>query len=334
MLRSPSSRANPEQQRVTDRPLRRRIATVLLAGGLAVASLTGCGEGGGGPQPPAHGAYIGAAVKPSSYTETGRIEAFQNFERSTGRALDIVHTYHPWTQAFPTKAERHFLEAGQQVLIGWAGSDCPGIAAGRYDSLIRRRAEAVKRLDTPVFIAFRWEMDRPNLRGKVGSPADYIAAWKHTRQIFDDVGATNVGWVWAPTAKGFTGGYAQAYYPGDDQVDWLGVDAYTGPRLRPFSQVMAAFMRFAAKHDDKPAMVAEFGLSDRGGKRPGWLAAARTYVKAHPQLKAVLYFNWNTEPRDNAQLALQASATGRRAFHAWLADPYFNTDDRTVRRPR
>lgn len=286
-----------------------------------------------GPRPPAKGAWIGASVQPRDLSSQGRIQAFQEFESLTGRALDVVHTYHPWDEPFPSEADRHFLDNDQELLIGWAGSDSPGIAAGRYDRLIRQRARDVKAVDEPLMIAYRFEMDRPNLRSQVRSAKDYIAAWKHIRAIFTEEGATKVGWVWAPTAKGFTEGDAADFYPGDNQVDWLGVDAYTGPRLRPFSEVMSAYMDFAADHPGKPIMIAEFGLSDRDGKRPAWLKAAREYVKEQPRIKAVLYFNGNSEARPNALLALQPSETGRAAFHEWLAEPYFNTRRRPVKEP-
>lgn len=286
------------------------------------------------PRPPAKGAWLGAAVVPDEYTSTGRIRAYREFERSTGRRLDIVHTYHRWHDPFPNRVDEHFLDSGAQLLTGWAGTDCRGIAAGEYDDLIRQRARDVKALGEPFLLAFRWEMDRPNLRGQVGSAADYVAAWRRTKRIFDEVGATNVGWVWAPTAKGFTDGYAQDYYPGDEYVDWVAVDAYTGSQVRPFADVMTPFMRFSAKHGQKPVMIAEFGLSHRAGRRTAWLAAAREYVKDNPRIKAVLYFNGDMNDGPDRQFALDNSSSGRRAFHSWLADPYFNIQDHEVTQPR
>ena len=68
-------------------------------------------------------------------------------------------------------------------------------------------------------------------------------------------------------------------------------------------------------------------------KRPAWLEAAREYVKEQPRIKAVLYFNGNSEARANAQRALHPSETGRAASPEWLADPYFNARRRPVTEP-
>jgi hypothetical protein len=40
-----------------------------------------------------------------------------------------------------------------------------------------------------------------------------------------------------------------------------------------------------------------------------------------------------TQQRAQAQLALQPSRTGLAAFHAWLADPYFNASKMKVTQP-
>ncbi len=49
---------------------------------------------------------------------------------------------------------------------------------------------------------------------------DYVTAWRHIHDIFEQEGATNVRWVWAPNVKpGLPTPYAELY-PGDDYVDW------------------------------------------------------------------------------------------------------------------
>ena len=180
------------------------------------------------PLMPARGAYFGAWVGPTVYTQQGRIAAVDALQQQIGRRLDIVHIYLQQQAAFPTSSDLAFVRQGSTLLVSWALNDSRGIAAGQYDSTIRQRAREIKAIGKPVFLEWRWEMDRPNLRSQVGPPADYIAAWKHIRRIFAEQHTDNVAWVWCPSARGFTGGYAPAYYPGDTQVDWVCADAYPG----------------------------------------------------------------------------------------------------------
>ena len=169
-----------------------------------------------GPTPPAHGAFFGARVKGATYTDSADIAAVAHLQQNIGRRLAIVHVYHLWQDPFPSSSDLAFLRQGSTLLLSWSGTDTRAIAAGRYDSMIRQRALAVKALGRRIFLEWRWEMDRPGLQAQIHSPADYIAAWDHIRSIFAEEHVTNVGWVWCPTADGFATGKAPAYYPGNN----------------------------------------------------------------------------------------------------------------------
>ena len=150
-----------------------------------------------GPQPPTTGAWVGAWVKPAAGQDdqAGRVAAIATFEQSIGRPLDVVHVFHKWADDFPSSADLQFIQQGKVLLISWAGTDLRSILSGSQDAIIKARADQVKALQTPVLLRWRWEMNRPNLQASIGTPADYVAAWKHIRAIFTTVGATNVGWV-------------------------------------------------------------------------------------------------------------------------------------------
>ena len=136
-------------------------------------------------------------------------------QQQIGRRLDIVHIYLQADAAFPTSSDLAFVRQGSTLLVSWALNDSPGIAAGQYDASIRQRAQELKAMGKPVFLEWRWEMDRPNMRFEVGSPADYIAAWKHIRQLFAEQHVSNVAWVWCPTARGFTARQRRRLLPGE-----------------------------------------------------------------------------------------------------------------------
>src|SRR5205085_362734 len=124
-----------------------------------------------GPQPPAAGAWLGAWVKPRIPTQVGLVAAEHTFEGQLGRPLDVVQVYHQWDDDFPSAADVQFVRSGKTLMISWAGTDTRVITSGRFDELIRDRAEAIKALGTPVLLRWRWEMNRPNLQGSIWSPA-------------------------------------------------------------------------------------------------------------------------------------------------------------------
>jgi hypothetical protein len=279
---------------------------------------------------PRSGAYLGAYVQPrtvASGQAQALIEAVTSFESRLGHRLGMVHVYHPWPASFPSIADRYFASTGSTLLITWGGTpDFPAIVAGRYDAMIRARAEAIRSLGRPVLLEFRHEMDRPNLQWAVHSSADYIAAWKHIRSIFAAVGATKVGWVWCPTAQGFADGRAQAYYPGDGEVNWICVDAYSASPRQPLGAVISPFLHWAA-HRPKPVLIGEFGVRSDPRGWPSWLTGIGQLAREDPQIKALVYFD--AAGRDSQGRPYNFLLTGNPAatstFASLLAERYFST---------
>jgi hypothetical protein len=271
---------------------------------------------------------LGAWVRPDSLTQTGRLAALNSWEKLVGRRMDVVNTYRRFDQNFFESSDRTVAARGSTLMLSWASEDTRQVAAGAFDSTLVARARELKAFGAPVLLRFRWEMDRPNLRSTVWAPADYIGAWKHVRAVFAHEGVSNASWVWCPTAEGYNGGYAQPYYPGDDQVDWVCADVYAGNKLRRIADLADGFLRFAAEHPAKPAMVGEFGVARSwGDQRAPWLRDAAATFKAHPQIRAVMYFE--SDPLDNAganqQFELADDPAAMAAFKALAGEPYFNT---------
>jgi len=209
-------------------------------------------------------------------------------------------------------------------LLSWSGADTRAIASGTYDSWIRRQALAIKATEKKIFLEWRWEMDRPGLSAEIHSPADYIAAWDHIRAIFARERVDNVSWVWCPTAAGFASGTAPAYYPGNNEVDWVCADAYPGPGpYRSFATIVQPFLRWASGHR-KPIMIGEYGVPQTYGpeQRAGWLWGAAQTARSDPQIKALVYFDGNAQHA----YALQPGSPALRAFRRIAHDSYFNPD--------
>jgi hypothetical protein len=275
---------------------------------------------------PDAGAYLGAWIKPDALTHVGRVAAVAGLEQQLGRPLDIVNTYRRFDQLVGTESDAQLLAQGATLMVSWATGDNRSILAGLHDQLIRKQAAAIRRVRTPVLLRVRWEMDRPNLRATMWSGPDYVAAYRHIRQLFAEQGVRNVSWVWCPTAEGFIRGEAPAFYPGDEQVDWTCVDVYAGKLFQPIGQLMGPFLRWAAQRP-KPIIIGEFGVARGWGsaQRAAWLGDAGRTFKANPQIKAVVYFESNPAgngPKQQFQLAGDPPAF--QAFTRLTRDPYFN----------
>jgi hypothetical protein len=293
----------------------RRKTRLALAAAFAAVAAVGVpvaavpiGATGGESLVPHHGAYLGAYVQAKAYTEPAQINAFQSLERQIGRPLEIVHTYSPWPDAFPTPEDKYFVDQGKILLLTWGGDpNTEAIIAGKDDTMIRARAKALAALGHPILLEFRHEMDRPNLQWTIHGPAAYIAAWDHIRAIFKSVGATNVSWVWCPTGYGFQVGRAQAFYPGNSEVDWVCADVYSTSSSQSLREAASPFLHWASHHD-KPVIIGEFAAGGNPSGWAGWLTRAGQLATTDHQIKAMVYFDAN------------GTDSNGHPFHYWLGN--------------
>ena len=159
-------------------------------------------------------------------------------ESQLGRKFDIINRNHEFSAGLTSDFffDRKHIEDGRTVLMSWRATDNPNstngspdpqrarkIVAGQFDEEIEAMATAVRDLEAPILMMFAWEMDQnPGQPQLIGTPAEFIAAWRYVHRIFQERGATNVEWVWAPRARSFVRGEGQTFYPGSDYVDWIG----------------------------------------------------------------------------------------------------------------
>ena len=276
------------------------------------------------PVPQAGTAYFGTEFSASL---PDRAELVTRQESQIGRRFDIEHTYHTFDSPFPSAYDVQTVDAGRILFLTWSCSLASGgsvkwqdVASGARDSVIDARAADVKRLRQPILMSFCHEPGgAPN---SSGSPADYVAAWRHIVERFRQDGVRNVAWVWTLTAYSFRTGTAAEYYPGDQWVAWVGVDGYVNiscPWLTvgwtSWDGVFGAANAFARDHD-KPLIIAEFSLREdpQDPERKGrWLASSLAEMRTMSQLRAVVAFN-STASCSSYVVSSQASLSGYRAL--------------------
>jgi cellulose synthase (UDP-forming) len=170
------------------------------------------------------------------------------------------------------------------------------VAQGKKDDELRRLANVVAKNPGQTVMmrwghemelsgSYPWATDRPDL---------YRAAYRRVVALFREQGATNVRWLWSPA--GNEG--AEAYYPGDDVVDCVGVtvladsgwDKMFGLPGQSFSELFRPRYKLASSFG-KPVIIAELGVSGGPDREKQWLADAAQSVDQFPLLRAVMYFN-------------------------------------------
>jgi hypothetical protein len=229
-------------------------------------------------------------------------------ERPIGRRFDIVKRYVDWAPGatFPNKSDRT-LAGGKRILdFSWnsinyktrAKVSYQSIANGAWDkSVILPEARKLKSFHHRVFIDFNHEFDNKPQSGE-GSPAQYVAAYRHIHHVMRMAGVHNVIWAWVST--GYLG-HAQeikASYPGAAYVNWVGYDPYNFAQCHsegwktPYQtfQPFYHWLRTQPGMKQKPIMLGEYA-SAPGPKIGSWYAGVASALKRLPRIKAVMQWS-------------------------------------------
>jgi hypothetical protein len=280
---------------------------------------------------PSCGVLWGGYVKPGAVAGTTDWKtSYTGMESKVGRKFDIVKRYHDFSNAgnsgaFPDAAERSLAAGGRIPHFAWVSKNYStgavakwaDIAAGKYDAtVVNPVATRLKNYGGKVFLDFDHEMDGVT-RTANGTPAQYVAAYRHLHNRFAAIGATNVVWVWVPT--GYLGNVSKiaASYPGDAYVDWIGYDPYNFARChsttwRSYESVISGFYNWlkAHGHGNKPFMLAEYGsvAGPTAYARANWFRGQVTALKKYPNIKAIQMFNSSDGGSCNAEISRDAPA--------------------------
>ena len=284
---------------------------------------------------PSTGILLGARAQPqpSDPVVTGDPDedALLYLEAEIGRKLTIDHLYVHLGTPFPYARFAWDNASGRIPFVDWDVIDpfytWSQISAGKADKIINAEARAAAAYKRPIMLSFFHE---PELGvPKYGTPAQFVAAWKHVVDRFRAAGATNVIWVWITEAKVFDQGAADGWYPGRSYVDYVGADGYNwfAARSHPkalWRSVNSLFSSFYAWSVEKhvPAMIAETGcLEDPSNpdRKAAWFQSADAWLHTHPNIKAFVYFNttWRWP------WLVDSSPQSLAAFRALANDPLF-----------
>jgi hypothetical protein len=254
---------------------------------------------------PAEGIIHGAGQDPQSYREYSAMFAapqrpmmLMTYITMTGGPQKVADWQQKVQAALASlQGQNTTLQIGLNLTLGRDdGSGSAGAAAaGEYDAALAAFLTALAAFDVPAWVRIGYEFEGA---WNGYSPEGYVAAYKYITGKIRDAGLDRVATVWC--AAGGSAGFIDfdalmTYYPGDEFVDWWGVDTFSPEELT--NPWLAEFYALAAEHR-KPVMIGE-ATPRYVGAGKGWESWQRWFkpffamVRRHPEIKAISYINWD-----------------------------------------
>lgn len=268
----------------------------------------------------------------------------EQLEQLLGRKLAITSFYQAWGDGpkheFPSSV-LHSLRRGDYLPMitwepwlgafdRWRGQNPRGslrtITSGAVDAYIERWARDAVRYGHPLLVRigheptnawYGWSPDYGN------SAADYRAFWAHVHAIFEAQGARNVLFVWTPFGLD-----ERDFYPGDERVDWIGLDIFNFGGLSQEGLWLDFYTLTKLAYDayrdlGPPLLIAEVATVSLGGGKSVWVRDMfhSLATKNFPQIRAVVLFDHpNTTTNGGIPVDWSVGEVSE-SFEAWKRDP-------------
>ncbi len=282
---------------------------------------------------PQNGCYIGAFIE-NDYTVQGDIGAW---EQMTRKKHASYFTYVGYGRPFPQAWVGKVKAAGAAPHIAFEPNN--GLAEVEDGPYLRAWARDAARSKCPIFLRWASEMNGKTWTAYGGDAEVYIEKFRLISKIMREE-APNVAMVWTPFAEPES--TINSYYPGDEWVDWVGVNIYAvyvndGDPLRPAAQkdILKGLRFMEANYGArKPIHVSEFAATiyckgSAADTVDFAIARMNTFYGAirdqFPDVKAVNWFCWDTIRANHRNNNYSIIDDGRAlaAYRKVVADPYF-----------
>lgn len=278
-----------------------------------------------------------------------KVEDLHKFENLIGREINIVSFYWSWglgKSEVPFSWMRSILSDSKIPLVTWEPWVLPKdyknhvnsiedsnfrlnkLIEGHYDDYIHFWTNGIKKIHGKIYLRLMHEMNG-NWYPWCGTvngnhPEEYILAWQHIHEVFENEDVTNVEWVWCPYALPVPNTVDNAihlYYPGDRYVNWLAIDGYNWGNTRPwshwqeFNDIFHPSYRDILNLSSKPIMVSEIGCTESGGSKARWISQAYEIIKhSYTRIRAFVWFNIQKECDWRIESSKESLSSFRKAW--------------------
>ncbi|MGD9900572.1 MAG: T9SS type A sorting domain-containing protein [Calditrichaceae bacterium] len=273
---------------------------------------------------------------------TGQIPVLYSVYASIDPLLNSID-FTDFTEIISAHQNPYILVVGLGLLdstyaLGNTNIPVQDILSGKLDKNIIQIADRIKSLNYPVFIRPGFEFGSGN-DGLHSDPdltsQEFVSVWIYIYNVFQEENVVNVSWVWN-TVNPQSFNYLD-WYPGDQYVDWWGINYFTAYHIENSDQ----FLADALSHQ-KPIMICEScPIQDDGTLNEAnlndWFAPYFEKIHANSHIKAFVYISdpWDRGPFSSwPDSRISANEVIRTAYAAELNDyryihmsDYFSTPE-------
>jgi len=248
------------------------------------------------------GFYSGIAISEKEID----LKEIENIEKSINNNFEIISIKNKWDtkdDSASGKLMNMILGHGAIPMIAWSpdlksnsekNKMCKAISNKEYDDYLKQYAVKFRSYREPVFISFSPGFDsnqKPLSYSENYSSKEFIKAWQYLYTFFNELGVSNLTWVWCPENSSSIN-----FYPGTKFVDWIGVSCLNyGENLNDhdwysFSELYSTY-RNSMGIFQKPVVITELGTAT-GVNQSLWMKNAFSDIqKKYNEIKAAVIYN-------------------------------------------
>lgn len=244
-----------------------------------------------------------------------------------GSAPNSVGYFGGWDQSYRGDVVRSAWKRNTLPVLTWesrpidggnssnteADYTLPKIIGGAFDAYLHQYAKDIVSTGLPLGIRLDHEMngvwypwDETDGKGasiNSNSVGDYVKMWQHVHDVFQQEGANSlVVWIWAPNivnnlpATHKSPAFLAGLYPGDGNVDLVGLSGYLRPPYVPandftFDYSFGQSLSQLRSLTSKPIFLAEVGASETGGHKSAWITSFFAAL-SQPENSDIIGFSW------------------------------------------
>ena len=301
-------------------------------------------------QPTAQATSSGLEFGANATARSGETQqdAVLRLESTSGRHLDVVREFLNWDSPFPASFDTWLRDTDHTLILSvkshrnngtirWADIAAAQPGSTLY-SQIEGWADKIKAYGVPIYFAFNHEPES-SASSDMGTPADFIAAWRKIHDVFAAHDVTNAKFIWIMTAYSFSvgpqaGNYGPEVLPGRRLRRRHGIDAYNwytchsgaANAWKSLEQVIKPFRDFGAAHPDKELWLTEWASTEdsaRPSRKAQFIADAQALFKRpdYSQFQGISDFD---KRQGTCAWVTDSSTSAQAAFAAMATDPFYN----------